>query len=155
MTLQDRTIIAIDPGTTESAYVLTDGRTLHDFGKRDNNFVREWIRGAMFPIYVEMIASYGMPVGREIFETCLWIGRFWETSGQTPTLIYRKDVKLALCGSLKANDATIRQALVDRFGPGKDRAIGTKKSPGPLYGVTGDVWAALAVAVTALERPER
>ena len=26
-------------------------------------------------------------------------------------------------------------------------AIGTKKNPGPLYGVTGDVWAAIAVGL--------
>jgi hypothetical protein len=57
-------------------------------------------------------------------------------------------VKLHLCKSTKANDASIRQALIDRYGPGKERAIGTKKAPGPLYGVKADVWAALALAVT-------
>lgn len=32
--------------------------------------------------------------------------------------------------------------------PGKEKAIGKKATPGPLYGVVGDEWAALAVAVT-------
>ena len=48
-------------------------------------------------------------------------------------------------------DANIRQALIDRYGPGKDRAIGRKLSPGPLYGLSGDCWSALAVAVTTTE----
>ncbi|MBV8782506.1 MAG: hypothetical protein JO353_14005, partial [Phycisphaerae bacterium] len=48
----------------------------------------------------------------------------------------------------RAKDGNIRQALIDRFGPTKERAIGKKKSPGPLYGMSGDCWSALAVAVT-------
>jgi hypothetical protein len=48
---------------------------------------------------------------------------------------------------MKAKDANIRQALIDIYG-GNDKAIGNKKTPGPLYGIKGDLWAALAVAVT-------
>lgn len=62
-------------------------------------------------------------------------------------LLPRKDVKLHLCQSPRANDATIRQALIDKFG-GKDAAIGNSKAKGPLYGITRDVWQALALAVT-------
>jgi hypothetical protein len=142
-------LMAIDPGPTESAWVrLEDGRLL-GFGKVTNDAVtslyrsrdREWLA-------IEMIASYGMPVGAEVFETCVAIGRFIES--WTPgswTLVYRKDVKLHLCNSPRANDAAIRQALIDRYG-GRDKAIGKKANPGPLYGVSGDVWSALAVAVT-------
>ena len=39
--------------------------------------------------------------------------------------------------------ANIRQALLDLIGP-----QGTKKAPGPTYGVRSHEWAALAVAVT-------
>jgi hypothetical protein len=104
-----------------------------------------------------MIASYGMPVGAEVFETCVWIGRFAERWQHAygyehvpPRMVYRREVKLHLCGSSKAKDPNVRQALIDKWG-GKDKAIGKKASPGPLYGLTGDCWAALAVAVTAAE----
>ena len=61
------------------------------------------------------------------------------------------EVKMNLCHSAKANDADIRQALIDRFGPGKQKAIGLKGSPGPLYGVSKHCWAALALAVHGYE----
>ena len=88
-----------------------------------------------------------VPVGKEVFETCVWIGRFMEqirALGCTDVQrIYRKDEKMVICGSPRANDATIRQALIDRFGP-----VGTKKEPGWFYGVHKDAWAAIAVGVT-------
>ena len=56
-----------------------------------------------------------------------------------------------LCGNMRARDGNIRQALLDRFG-GKDRAIGRKGSYGPLHGISGDCWSALAVGVTWLEQ---
>jgi hypothetical protein len=62
-------------------------------------------------------------------------------------MLQRRAVKLALCGDSRAKDANIRQALIDRFG-GKDAAIGRKAAPGPLYGISRDVWSALAIAVT-------
>jgi hypothetical protein len=107
-------------------------------------------------IAIEMIASYGMAVGREIFETCVWIGRFMQAwrNPKAVRLIYRRDVKLRLCGTVKAKDANVRQALIDMFpktGGGKIPQIGTKAQPGPLYGVASHAWAAVAVAVTALD----
>ena len=97
-----------------------------------------------------MIASYGMPVGREVFETCVWIGRFQQAwhDPEAVRLVYRRDVKLHLCGSPKAKDGNIRAALIDKLGP-----VGLKSAPGPLYGVKSHAWAALAAAVTAAETP--
>jgi hypothetical protein len=54
---------------------------------------------------------------------------------------------------VRATDANIRASLIDRYGPGKDSAIGSKRSPGPLYGLKGDEWSALAVALTVSARP--
>jgi hypothetical protein len=99
-----------------------------------------------------------MPVGAEVFETCVWIGRFierWRTTDicrcTEVRRVARIQVKSHLCHSAKANDSNVRAALIDRFGPGKEKAIGLKAKPGPLYGLTGDCWAALGVAITATE----
>ena len=101
---------------------------------------------------IEGIACYGMPVGRETFDTCIWIGRFTQAFGAgRTTLVYRSEVKSHLCHSMKAKDPMIRQALLDKFGPGRERAIGTKKKPGPCYGIASHCWSALAVAVTWFE----
>lgn len=142
-------IFAVDPGTTESAFVVFDGERVIERGKLPNEILVRRLRNnaSASRLVVEMIASYGMAVGAEVFQTCVWIGRYLEAWGQSHALLYRRDVKLHLCGSARAKDGNIRQALIDRWG-GKEKAIGKKATPGPLYGVSADVWAALAVAVT-------
>lgn len=100
-------------------------------------------------LVIEMIASYGMAVGKEVFDTCVWIGRFKEIAlfnNIKVEYIYRKDEKMNICHSMKAKDSNIRQALIDRFG-----AVGTKKNPGWFYGFKADVWQAYAVGVTYLD----
>ena len=148
-------LLAIDPGPVESAYVVyhPEARSVTQFWKGPNvEFTQPPHAHACA---IEMVASYGMAVGAEVFETCVWVGRLMERwlaeyPWIEPRRVYRRDVKLHLCGNARAKDANIRQALVDRYG-GKEKAIGRKASPGPLYGITGDCWAALAVAVTAAE----
>ena len=54
-------------------------------------------------------------------------------------------------GQTKAKDSNIRQAIMDRYGSTREAAIGTKKNPQELYGVSKDIWAALGVAITASE----
>lgn len=146
-------IFAIDPGQRESGWVVySDGRVVN-CGVCPN----ESLRGKLMdmnafctaPVVCEMIGHYGtgMPAGKSVFDTCVWIGRFQELAVDTFDIVYRPDVKLFLCGSRRAKDANIRQALIDRFGGSKEIAIGRKAEPGPLYHVKNHAWAALAVAV--------
>lgn len=152
------TILAIDPGPVESGWCVyhSSGR-LFGSGVKANDLLLEEIRVcAADEFAIERIASYGMSVGREVFETCEWVGDFrneWRRRGLGPAhLIYRRDVKLHLCGTPQAKDPNVRQALLDMFprtGGGKTPQIGTKGQPGPLFGVSSHAWAALGVAVTA------
>ncbi|WP_236896955.1 hypothetical protein [Clostridium beijerinckii] len=159
-------ILAIDPGNIQSGYVLTDNNLKPILkGKIDNEELLAKVRSDIFwydspeneedHIAIEMIASYGMPVGAEVFETCVWIGRFIQAigCGIEPKFIYRKEEALNLCQSSRANDATIKQALVDRFAKGqKNYGKGTKKEPGWFYEFSKDIWSAYAVAVTYHDR---
>lgn len=157
------TIIAIDPGPIQSAYVVTNGRVVFEHGKVENEFVLALIAdaGGRWPTLgaavCERIRCMGMAVGATTLETAEWCGRFqqqWLRYDETPLdrwhWVTRNEEKLHLCGSPRAKDANIRQALLDRFG-GKDKAIGTKKAKGPLWGIAGDCWSALAVALTFLD----
>lgn len=126
---------------------FADGRVLSS-GVDNNETVLGMLTVLRYPVEllaIEKIASYGMPVGAEVFDTCIWIGRFVQAASDIRhRLITRQAVKVHLCNSVKAKDSNIRQALIDRFGP-----VGTKAKPGALYGVKSHAWAALAVAVTA------
>lgn len=166
----DSVYIGIDPGTSESGIValfpdnrvisplvLENGEVLKECSRIVHRAATEYPCGIPIRVGVEMIASYGMPVGKEVFETILWIGHF---ISQFPSLaspvsvkkVYRINVKSHICKSGKAKDANIRQAILDLFpgdGGGKTPQIGTKAEPGPLYGVKSHIWAALGVAITA------
>ena len=160
-------ILAIDPGNIQSGYVVvehdnTDICRVLDVGKIDNVDVFGLLKANITPdgvdAAIEMIAGMGMPVGQEVFDTCFWIGRFWEVATQAPGIrdlkkIYRREEKLDLCSSPTAKDANIRQALADRYAPGEPNfGKGTKKNPGFFYGFSADMWAAMAVATTYFDK---
>ena len=157
---EHRTILAIDPGSVSSAWVIWDsvGSYVADQGEGTNEDVKTMLKedrsvSAAWPatqpdlLLIEGVAHYGMAVGAEVFDTVFWSGRFVEAWGGEWKKVSRRDVKLTLCGSARAKDANVRQALIDRFG-GKDTAIGRKAQKGPLYGVGGHRWSALAIAIT-------
>ena len=151
-------ILAIDPGNIESGFAVIDSDTLKpiEVGKINNSDLRARLKNGSLligvdQISIEMIASYGMAVGKEVFETCVWIRRFLEllqSHGSTIDLVYRRDVKLHHCHSSKAKDSNITQALVDRFASGVgNHGKGSKAAPGWFYGFKADIWAAYALAV--------
>lgn len=145
-------ILSIDPGNEYSAYsLLNEELKPIEFGKIKNEELIEIIykmisryKTRELEVAIEMVASYGMAVGKTVFETCVWIGRYRQLlESYNPHFVYRKDVKINLCNSMRAKDSNIRQALIDRFG-----VVGTKKNQGWFYGVSKDVWSAIAVGVT-------
>lgn len=154
-------VYAVDPGPTNSALVVYDGYLIHRHERLSNEALLQILGNDIgnHVLVIEQIAAMGMAVGAEVFETCVWTGRFIQAwAGLNPIMpwgrVKRHEVKMALCGSMKAKDPNIRQALIDRFGPGKEKAVGTKRQPGPLYGIAGDEWSALAVAITWWERTQ-
>jgi hypothetical protein len=150
-------ILAIDPGCTESGFAVIEHTTCEPItvGKTNNNDLRRRIMSGELlvgvdRVSIEMVASYGMAVGKDVFETCVWIGRYFELVylDFDVRLTYRRDVKLHHCGTSKAKDANITQALIDRFASGEpNRGKGTKADPGWFYGFKADIWQAYALAV--------
>ena len=170
--------LAIDPGPTQSAYVVLSDRSssphIYGFGIEPNDDVLDILAGhARHPVgislVIEQIASMGMAVGAETFETCVWTGRFMEryaaTCGREAVRIPRVPIKVHLCGTAKAKDANVRQALIDRYGgpaalrkakPAKMNRKGEIIAPaveaGALAGISSHCWSALAVGVVYLDR---
>lgn len=149
------TVLAVDPGPTESAVVLWDGDRVQAAQILPNQDALGNIRGPWPPgtiLAIEMVSSYGMPVGAEVFETVFWIGRFFEAWQSAvpmrgePQRITRHHIKLHHCQSSRAKDANIRQSLVDKYGE-----PGTKKEQGKTYGLKSHLWSAFAVATYVTE----
>src|SRR5262252_4890281 len=112
-------LFAIDPGPVESAWLEWDGCRIVRMGISPNEevvslcLVHSTVREPILAI--ERIASYGMPVGAEVFETCVWTGRFIQAAPMAGIIrIPRKEICVHLCSSARAKDSNIRQALIDR-----------------------------------------
>ncbi len=159
-------ILAIDPGEYQSGWVIYDSDTKevlsHGIDRNDlilsdtfNPVGKESDRMA-----IEMVSFYGegMPVGKTIFDTVVWIGRFierWDCKHVfLAATVYRRQVKMYLCNTMRAKGSNIRQAIIDRYEPtggGKCPQVGIQSNPGPLYGITDHKWSALAIAITYAE----
>ena len=146
-------VLAIDPGNKESGWCLMVDYFPVAFGKGPNEELLAIIdyMEDYHEVVIEMVASYGMPVGETVFETCRWIGRFEQVAreiGCKVSFVKRKEYVTELCGSSKAKDSNVTQYLVDRFAkdtPNKGK--GTKKAPGWFYGFKADIWQSYAIGV--------
>lgn len=145
-------ILAIDPGPQVSSSVIYDTQNGSiDANTEDNKQLLAYLRRSKLEqtVVIEQVASYGMAVGEDVFETVYWSGQFaeaFQARSRTVERIKRHAVKQHVCHDTRAKDSNIRQALIDRFG-----AQGTKKQPGKTYGLKGGEWQALALAVTYAE----
>jgi len=160
-------ILAIDPGFGKSAWLLFNSNKMQiEFAAIFSNaqiiesLSRTKPKTGFDILAIEIINntfSRTRYIGPEIMMTQFWAGRFYQAvnNNNIETFYYhRKQIVTTICGNPTANDSDIRQALIGRFpatGAGKRPQIGTKKKPGPLYGIHKDLWSALAVAVTHME----
>lgn len=130
------TILAIDPGTEKSGWVLYDGVRPIRFGWDDNSRVRSLIRsgeGEFDLLIIEQVPTYGsgMAVAAEIYNTCYEIGRFIECDprygfDKDKHFVTRTAAKVHVCGTPRATDANVACALKDRWG-GQDVGVGGVK----------------------------
>jgi hypothetical protein len=143
-------ILGIDPGPAESAFALvTDDQRVLQADKVENESLIERLRQAPpAHVAIESIQSYGMAVGRSVFDTCFFIGELVRTckdAGIPYTLVPRPEYTRRICGVGKVNDAVLRQALLLRFGGDK------KGEPLALLKGCTDKRSAFAVAVYHLD----
>ena len=152
-------LLAIDPGSDQSAWVLlnTETREVLDSGIEGNLDMVDSLVATMTEMdhmAIEYIYRRGMPLMQQAIDTVWWCGRFVQAWGSDAySLMDRRDVKWCICRDQRAKDANIRAALVDMYG-GKEKGIGRKASPGPLYGLKADMWSALAIGITWIMQQE-
>lgn len=154
-------VLALDPGNTFTGWCVIERDTLKplSFGKTENRSLAQEVKSRLqFDEFViERVASYGMAVGKDIFQTCEWIGRFVQIASDRKipvSYVYRKDEKLHVCGDSRAKDSNIRMALVERFAQHDFKnGKGTKADPDWFYGFSGsDMYAAYCVGITYIEK---
>lgn len=120
--------------------------------------ILETLNDCEIVIAIEHLESYGTAVGKSTFETAYFIGRLTEIAfnyllqnkKSRVERIYRHEEKMRICHSMKANDASIKQSLVDRFAdnPDVNHGKGSKKNPDFFYGMKADCWSAFAICFT-------
>lgn len=148
-------VLAIDPGDKESGFVIiqpTKDRRLNSkfslirHGNIPNFDLLKIITSNSEGVEVgliEMIQSYGKPVGESIFNTCRWIGKFelrmndnsWRTA-----LVFRKSIINFHLSSaaVKNPDSLIRKKMMAKY-------------PQESKGITKHSWQALGLASMYLE----
>lgn len=157
-------VVGIDPGPEKCGFVAWETRE-HPLWKlvtADAVSVAE-LFGAIAAeqpgaVVCEDLTAQGSVLGRHTIETAKVCGelRYFCRERNYPLhFVTRIAVKKHLLGRASGNDAQVREALAERFGPGRQKAWGTKKSPGPLYGLKGHSVQALAVLLTWLDTREQ
>lgn len=121
-------ILGIDPGSEETAYALMgeDYQVIEADKQSNDRFLDDTLPDLIdreaTTVVIEGIQSYGMAVGRSVFDTCYIIGEARRIAKlkQVECFIYpRPEYARAIIGGMKVKDSLIRQALMTRFGGDK------------------------------------
>lgn len=149
-------VTAIDPGPKKSGIVIWNGAEIirPEIISTEKLLLEldDFCRGSNV-LAIECLRNNGGKVGSETFETAYLIGRLFERSPLPISRVYRGDVKIHHCRSMRANDSKIRKAIIERFG-----APGTPKNPGFTFGLRNtdtDLWSAFAIATYAYDQYQK
>ncbi len=118
-----------------------------------NEIDGEFYAPAHVRVGIEMPECMGQVIGREVLETAVVVGQIMACLAPLSriTRYNRSAIKryFGVTPQGKSADSQIRSAMIERWGE-----PGTAKNPGPTYGITGDAWAALAVATCVYDSKE-
>lgn len=147
-------IIGVDPGPETSGVVVYRAggapQVIEAHAKLDWPGVRQLLN--QYPqwssTFVCERVSAGAVSGKHILQTAEVCGRFMEYAEARQLshyLLYRREVLHALgVGGGASKDALVRQVVLELH-PHVNGPVGTKKKPGPLYGVSSHAWQALGL----------
>lgn len=179
LTPRDGPVIAIDPGLESSGWVSILGAGKITSEIVENAKLLDTVRSTdpnTVTFVIERMNFMAKHAGNSVHEPNVWAGRFMEAfegRGGSVHRIFRRTVATHIAGQVAEGNATIRAAIIDRYG-GKDKAIGGVRCKtckgkgwtgrdhdycqscfgrgwshprGPLYGVVTHCWQALALAL--------
>ena len=151
-------VLVIDPGPTNCGICVYDNREprvieAHKALPVDEAlYILDIYAGRSALVAIERVQSYGI-AGASLLRTAEVGGMLHHCAsslGLGVVWLYRREVLRGLDVTGKGNrDSLVRQRLIEMHGGDRASAVGTKKVPGPLYGVASHAWQALAVAVVA------
>ena len=167
-----RHILAIDPGTTLSAYALIrDDYSIISAAKVPNEELLTLVKGGEWSeMVIECMEARHVVngvIGAETYDTCYWIGRYMQAAidlGKTVHQIYRAQERSRLVPTKKnklpkhpahvgqSADSQIRATLIRRFAQhDMKNGKGTAKNKDVFYGFARDMWSAFAIGVVHLD----
>ncbi len=151
-------VVGIDPGPENCGLVLYDSDSERVVSSHKDMPVEQAIGALQYHasvddiglVAIERVQSYGI-AGASLLKTSESVGRLWQAAERERMpvrLFYRREILRSLDVTGKGSrDALVRQRLIEIHGGTREAAVGTKRSPGPLHGVSSHAWQALAVAV--------
>ena len=160
--MKQNVIIAYDPGNEQTGWVVSlEDNSKLIYKNKDLNTIcfektKEFVKKYnVVKVGCEYPSSYGMAVNQTLLDTCTFcgiLGYFFKNNNIPFELIFRKSVKMFLCGSVRAKDAEVNTRVREYVG--EDYTIKTpnlwywneevEANGGNRY-CNGDMYAAIAV----------
>lgn len=151
--MKEERILAIDPSYKGSTYILTEGIKPVEFEiVADNNHLLAYLdenQTRFDKVLIESMSSYGQIVGRDVFDTLVWIGRIQQKAidlRYDTIIYYRKAIVTWHCGIARGGDTGVRKSLIGKYATHDFKSgKGTKNNRDFFYGFHADIWQAFAI----------